>query len=360
LLDEDDSFPPVATEPDDPHRPPPERQRVFMARRIGAVAGGIVLLVLLVLGFRGCLDARKERAFENYVRDLTTLTQESNQLGESFFGRFEDPGGRQLEFETAIRADRSNAEQLLGRAESLDPPGELSGVQERVELSFALRRDGLAAVADNIGTALSNESDAREESLEQITVHMQDFLASDFLFARAREEANSVLGEEGIEEKVPRSDFLPQTSDGAPDLEWLDATTVAEALGGVSGEDGGEGGVHGLGISSVLLGGTALAADTSNTVVAQGTPEMEVAIANQGDSEESDIPVTVTVSGGDEPVEAEETLGRIAPGETQTVTVPLDPAPPKNERLELEVVVEPVLDEQVAENNEFVADVTFE
>jgi uncharacterized membrane protein len=103
-----------------------------------------------------------------------------------------------------------------------------------------------------------------------------------------------------------------------------------------------------------------LAADSPNTVVVQGAPEVEVSVANQGDSEETDIPVSVTLTGGGEPLEAEESLRRIAPGETQTVTVPLDPAPRGNRPLELEVFVEPVFGEQVADNNEFAAEVSFE
>ena len=113
FLDEDDSFPPVATDPDDPHRMPPERQRIFMLRRLGAVAVGILILILLVLGIRGCLNARKERAFENYARDLSTVSQESQQLSEEFFNRFEDPGNlTALNFETEIRSDRSQADGL--------------------------------------------------------------------------------------------------------------------------------------------------------------------------------------------------------------------------------------------------------
>ena len=35
-----------------------------------AVGAGVLVLVLLVFGVRGCLDSRKERAFKDYVRDV--------------------------------------------------------------------------------------------------------------------------------------------------------------------------------------------------------------------------------------------------------------------------------------------------
>lgn len=358
FLDEEDSLPPVATDPDDHSRMPPERQRVFMVRRLGAVAVGILILILLVLGVRGCLNARKERAFENYARDLTTVVQEEQQISEDFFGRLSDPGNlEELEFETAIRADRSHAEQLVSRVEGLDPPGELDGAQEDVELAFQLRADGLAAVADNIGAALGDEDPGTARN--QIARHMEDFLAGDVLYRSGRDEINAVLADEGIDEKAPRSEFFPR-ADGEPDVEWLDPLTITESLAGITGEsEQASGGVHGLGVSAVLIGDTALAAGSTNTV-AGGASEVEVQIDNQGDSTESDIPVQVSISGADESIEGEATLERIAAGETQSVTVQLDPAPSKGTSGTIEVFVEPVADEQVVDNNEFTAEVSFE
>src|SRR5918994_4771790 len=206
FLDEEDSLPPVATDPDDHSRLPPERQRVFMLRRLGAVGVGILILILLVLGFRGCLNARKERAFENYARDLSTVVQEEQQISDDFFSRFSDPGNlEELEFETAIRADRSHAEQLVARVEGLDPPGELDGAQGDVESAFQLRADGLSAVADNIGAALGDEDPNKARN--QITSHMEDFLASDVLYRSGRDEVNAVLADEGIGEDIPRSEI---------------------------------------------------------------------------------------------------------------------------------------------------------
>jgi hypothetical protein len=55
-----------------------------MVRRTIAIGGGLLLLILVVFVFRGCLDARNERAMEDYVRganELTKLSQaESRQL----------------------------------------------------------------------------------------------------------------------------------------------------------------------------------------------------------------------------------------------------------------------------------------
>ena len=360
FLDEDDSFPPVATEPDDPHRMPPERQRIFMVRRLGAVAVGILILILLVLGIRGCLNARKERAFENYARDLSTVSQESQQLGEEFFNRFEDPGNlTALNFETEIRSDRSQADGLVSRVEALDPPGELDGAQDDVVSAFQLRADGLGAIADNVGAALGDDP---EEARGQIVQHMEDFLASDVLYRQARDEINAVLRDEGISEDVPESLAFPREPDGEPNVDWLDPVTVTESLAAISGDEGGKtsGGVHGLGWSAILIAGTELAPDSTATVSAADATEVEVQVVNQGDSEETDVPVEVSVSGGDQSIEGDATLDQIGPGETQSVKVPLDPAPSKGTSGTLDVFIEPVPEEQVADNNEFTTEVSFE
>jgi CARDB len=360
FLDEDDSFPPVATEPDDGHMPP-ERQRIFMLRRLGAVAVGILILILLVLGIRGCLNARKERAFENYARDLSTVSQESQQLSQEFFQRFEDPGNlTALNFETEIRSDRSQADGLVSRVEGLDPPGDLDGAQDEVVSAFELRADGLGAVADNVGGALSDDSDARDAALAAMTQDMQDFLASDVLYRQARDEINAVLQDEGISEDVPASIALPTDDEGVPDVRWLDGTALSESLAGISGSGENVSGVHGLGLTATLIDGVQLSPDTTNTVTVQGTPQLEVQVNNQGDSEESDIGVEVSSSGGDESIQGDGTIDKIAPGETQSVEIPLDPAPSSGDQLTLDVKVDTVLGEQVADNNESSYEVSFE
>lgn len=357
--DEDDSFPPVATEPEDHGRPPPERQRVFMARRLGAVAAGVLILVLLVLAIRGCLNARKERAFENYARDLSTLVQQSQQISEGFFARFSDPqNSSELRFETDIRADRSAADGVTSRAESLDPPGELSNAQDDVVEAFQLRADGLGKVAAQVGPALGDED--FNEAIEQMTIDMQDFLASDVLYARGREEINAVLQQEGIDEDVPASFFYPRVpGTEQPDLEWLDETAIQENLAAIAG-NAAEPGLHDLAITSVLIEGVDVSPDTPATVPIENPPEVEVTIANEGDTEETDVEIAVAVSGGDEPITAEEVIPRIAPAESRTATVPLEPAPPTGSAVTIEVTLGTRLGEEDTADNEFSYEVTFE
>jgi hypothetical protein len=353
FLDEDDPFSPVATESDDLRLGPPDRRPQFLVRRLVGVAVGILILILLVLGVRGCLNARKEREFENYARDLGVLTADSQQLSQGFFGRLEDPGNlTELNFEAEVKADRGAAEGLLTRARGLDAPGELSAGQADLVLAFELRRDGLAATSEEIGTALGDEG--REDAIAAISEDMQFFLASDVLYRRAQAQINQVLAEEGIDETAPDSEFLPG-------IDWLDETMIAESLNQISGQEV-SGGVHGLGLLQVVAqpGEVPLDEGAPATVSGEDTPELEVQVQNQGDSEETEIPVTVTASAGTESIEAEGTIDRIAPGEIATVTIPLEPPPPQGEQVSVDVSVTPVPGEEVADNNEATYEVTFE
>src|SRR4029079_15073424 len=68
-------------EPDEPVRRPPRRppvgsptdRKTLMVRRPIAIGGAVIAFILIVLLFRGCLDARKERAMEDYLRDTNEL-----------------------------------------------------------------------------------------------------------------------------------------------------------------------------------------------------------------------------------------------------------------------------------------------
>jgi hypothetical protein len=46
-----------------------------MLRRGLALGGGLLVLILLVLGVKGCLDARQNRALSDYAEDVTQIVQ---------------------------------------------------------------------------------------------------------------------------------------------------------------------------------------------------------------------------------------------------------------------------------------------
>jgi uncharacterized membrane protein len=82
-----------------------------------------------------------------------------------------------------------------------------------------------------------------------------------------------------------------------------------------------------------------------------GSLAFEVQVQNQGENTENDVTVTVTVGDGGDADARDKTIDTIAPGEIQTVTIPLDQQPPTGQNVPIKVEVKPVPGEQKTDNN---------
>ncbi len=315
-----------------------------MLRRGLALGGGLIVLIVIVLGVKGCLDARANAALSNYSRDVTQIVEETEQTSKSFFGKLADPGGLSVtEFVAEVNADRSAMDNYASRVEGLSAPGPMGRAQGALELVYELRSSAMSAIADKTNTALGEAGAAKATA--GIAKQMEKLLAADVVYANVvRPEIDGVLADNGIEgHDVPKSVYLPEGT------KWLEESAVAAALGSVSGSSAGEenvSGIHGLGLAGTSVDGTELAEGAPVTVSSEETPEVEIAVQNQGESTENGIGVTVTVNGGS-PLSS--TIDSIEPGAIETVTIPLTPAPSGEATLEVEV--ETVPGEQLSENN---------
>ena len=65
----------------------------MMVRRAVALGAGLLVLLLLVFGIRGCLDSRKDSAINDWVRDVDALMKESNAESEALFEQLDGGGG---------------------------------------------------------------------------------------------------------------------------------------------------------------------------------------------------------------------------------------------------------------------------
>ena len=113
-------------------------------------------------------------------------------------------------------------------------------------------------------------------------------------------------------------------------------------------------GTHGLGLVGVRINETELAPEVANSVIVEGTPEVEVEVENQGESTENGITVVVTVNGK----ETTQEIPSLEVGVAETAVVGLTPTP--KGLTELEIEVEPVPGEEFTDNNEATYSVNFE
>jgi hypothetical protein len=320
-----------------------------MLRRALALGGGLILLILIVLGVKGCLDARANRELSDYADDVTQIVDETDQTSKDFFGKLADPGGLSVtDFTAEVNADRSAMDNYASRVDGLGAPGDMSRAQNALELTYELRSSAMTEIADRMPTALGDAG--ADRAMAGIARQMRKLLAADALYAAVvRPEINGVLDANGIEgSDVPESVFLPE------DTKWLEEDSVTAALSAVSGSSGGATpGVHGLGLAGVGINGTELGEEAAG-VSAEETAEVEVEVENQGESTENGVDVTVSVAG----TELQGSIETIAAGEVATATIPLTPTP--SGEVTLEVTVDTVPGEQVSENNEASYTVVFE
>jgi hypothetical protein len=349
FLDEPDE--PVRTRRRPPRGPSADRQ-TLMARRAIAGVGVLIVVILFVLLLRGCLDARKENAMEDYADRSAELMRESKLEGDALFDLLQSEGGTDqvVEIQNELNGYRVSSSERVDRARGLDVPDEVADANGYFLDVLELRRDAMAQTADAMRTALGDQD--RREGTEEVTEAMQVFLASDTIDQiRFRPRLREALEEEDLSmPEFPRESFVP-------DVEWLDAAFVADRVNGLRSGTGGQGdeaaapGLHGNGIAAVSLGGTTLTSGAGATVQLTGDLAFEVQVQNQGENTETDVNVVVSVGEGDDAIELEEPIDTIAVGEIQTVTIPLSEQPPTGQNVPISVEVEPVPGEEMTDNN---------
>lgn len=316
-----------------------------------AAGAGLLVLILFVFGVRGCLDNRKEAAINDWVRDVDGLMKESNGESDALFEQLAGGGGTDVDVENALNSFRIQSAQLVDRADGLDHPGDLDGAQSELVETLTFRAEGIAQIADALPSALTDGEQA-DGAARRIADAMQLFVTSDQIYVkRVLPELDEVLQAEGLSQTLTESTFLPE-------LSWLDPAEVADRLGGIAsggGETGDEEaapGLHGNGLGTVTLGGQTLVAGGSTSVTAGGDLAFEVQVLNQGENTETDVTVTATVGSGGDEIVAEGVIDTIAAGEAQTVTIPLEEAPPTGQSVPITIDVElvPGEDESVGNN----------
>jgi hypothetical protein len=393
-----------------PPRPPRAPRQQLLVRRLAAVGVGLLFLILIVVGIKGCLNARKERAIKDFGSNVSSLITESNQVGEAFFsGLGPTSSVDATEFGTQVKSYRSATESQYERLKSLSTPSEMANAKEALETTFELRRNAMGVIADNIDQAFAKEGaiDAQGNIADQMGL----LFASDEVYTGiVLPEVDATVQKEGISgfPKLPApctNTATPVTSSGnsngssssgsssstgtsstgtstgssttvappisssggscprytfvtQPGQEWLDSTKVSDALSGISGATTATAttGVHGMALLGTKIGDTTLDPSTPATVPA-GNPVLNVEVQNSGESEESGVTVTVNVGGSTQ----ELPIPRIGPGETQVVKFPLGAdLPPSGEQTTIDVTIQPVPGEQATSNNSSTYTVTFQ
>jgi len=335
--------------------------QTLLVRRLVAAGAVVLAVVLLVVLVKGCVDNRREAALKDYNRSVRTLVEHSRSaVSKPFFDALGTAGGQdQQQVQETINQLRVVADEDLSQAQRLDPPDAMKSAQTDLELLLSLRRDGVAHVADLIQTALGGTAGAGA-AVDRIAAEMQAFNASDVIYSqRVAPLILKALKDDGIaasydgtagEQVLPYADFLP---DG--NISWMSPDYVAGQLGATtsSGRSGTTPapGLHGHQIDSVSVGGVDLTTDGSNRIPASPPPTFTVNFTNGGENDETNVRVTVEVTGSGSPIRAQTIVPNTTAGESATATVQLRQSPSTSGPSTIRVTIEQVPGEETLDNN---------
>ena len=333
----------------------------MVARRLIAAGIGAVVLIVLAVLIKGCLDDRSSTQLKEFnTKTSQLITDSDSQVSVPFFKELQGAASKPpTDLQDKVNQLGIVASEEVKQAEKLEAPDELKAAQASLVQTMKLRRDGVQSIAKDLQTAVSRNAGDSQRAVTAIAGQMRAFDASDVLYtlyvapaiAKALDDAGIAVGAGG--EQIAQTHFLP-------DIKWLDPSYVSSQLTGTSSPSGtATPGTHGHVLDSVSAGGQQLTTDSDNSVPGSPPPAFAVTFTNGGSVDESNVTITVKVEGGPNPITATKVVARTTAGQQQTVQVPLASAPPIGQPVTVTVTVGVVAGESNGDNNTQSFNVTF-
>jgi hypothetical protein len=330
-----------------------------MVRRAAAAGIGLLVVLLLVFGIKGCLNGRKEQALKDYNRDVSSLIQDADANTDEFYNTLSggtasgDATTASTDVQSEINQLRTRAQSLTKRAQGFSVPGDMRPAQVNLLLSLSLLQEAIGKVAEKIPAALSTDSATAVPAVRGIAGEMQAFDAANVIYNRRTAALiKQVLDDNSIGGQVIQNSSFLQN------LGWMQPSTVAKRINSQAGRGAGDGasteplpGTHGHGLLAVSVGDLTLTPGQANSLVAASTVTFNVKVANQGDNPEQDVRVRIRISGAGDPLRAEQVIDQTQSKTETTVAVKLTDAPPIGQPITIKAEVLPVPGEKNTENN---------
>jgi hypothetical protein len=322
-------------------------------RRQFVLFGGLaVVAILLIFTVRSCGSTRAKNALKDYNRNVTSIVQSSD--GEVSKQLFDVLGGAgsQRDVQVAVQQVRLEAENDAKRAKDLSAPSDVGTAQHDFEMVMNFREAGVTEIAEQLNKAVSSQPGA-QDAIRRIAGQMQQFLASDVVYSqRVKPLIEDALRSKDInDQQVPASKFLPS-------IGWLDPDQVSTKLNPSASSDSSTGrgtpkpGTHGHGLLSTRIGNVTLQPGTAINKVTTASPlPVEVSYANQGENDETNVDINITITGGPRRISVDKRLNQTKAGTQGAVTINLPTVPPKGTSTTMRVTIRPVNGEINTTNN---------
>ena len=342
-------------QPRGPQRPPRGPTNLTpLLRLIGLVAFAILIVVLLVLWVQSCQEASKEKTYKSYMGKVSEVASSSQQVGRSLSQTLLAQGQKQAQLEQRI-AGLARQEQLdVQRAQEITPPGTLRDEHDALVQALQYRVSGLTGLASALAATASVKDATRAGTV--LAGQMQRLLASDVIYADSfRDPSAAELKRQGVTGTaanggplVPSSTFL-QTSDLVTPTAM--ATVISRIRGGSVTPS--QGGLRGTNLVKTVVQpqNQELSTTQTNTIIVRTNMRIEVTVEDSGDSQEANIPVTLTIQQPSGNIVKRAKISFINPGEQKTVTFSNFGAVNFGVQATIKVEVQPVQGETKTDNN---------
>jgi hypothetical protein len=286
-------------------------------------------VIVIVLGVSSCQNSARINSLKNYTNNVSSLIQSSDQISTQFFGVLTgaQPSGNVGTIQNQLNQARISAQDQLSRVRGLSVPGAMTRAQQNVALTFQMRRDGIANIAQKIQPALANA--ASKDAVNSIAIEMARLYASDAVYKDyAAPQIAAALHSNGIAVGPPNGETIAG-GQFVPDIRWLTPAFVATQLHvGLPAQPNAPAapGTHGHALDGCTVGGTSLSTSSTNTIPASPVPSFDCTITNDGQNKETNVTVKVTVQGTSASGQA--IIPQTTPGNSATAHITLSSSPP--------------------------------
>jgi hypothetical protein len=328
-----------------PTRPPSGGGQQSLFRLGILIAGAILLAVVLVIWVQSCRSGQKKAEYRDYMEAVAGTASESEQIGKQLNQLITTPGIKLNDLRDELDGLRQHSGQVLASARELDPPGPLREEQDSLVQALEFRVTGLDSLAQAFSQVESTKDSA--EAGARLAIPAQRLVASDVVYQDLfYEGSRTVMGNEDVQGiPIPESQFV-QNGDLASPTQWaliVDRLTRSPTAGGL----------HGNSIVATIVqpGAQQLSPTDDNTVKASDRLSFQVQVKNSGESQETQVQVSLTIQQSPQPTRRQQIIDLINPGETKTVIFRNLGPPSFGTRTTVKVNVEPVTGESNTANN---------
>ncbi len=314
------------------YEPPPVRERRTgrksrgpggkspLARVLVILAAVVVLVLATSLGIKSCLDRKKAGEFHDYFDAVASVTKDSDAIGKQLSDMLQNPNPNMRQsLENKLGDFQTASDKIVERAKAIDAPDQFKQEDEWFIASMQVRSRGLKGLQPALLNALGaqdNQAGAAQVSEELLILLTSDVSYDEFFYQPCE---NELKNEQINDVKVPESKFL---ADPAIASEQSAVTLLEKLKGGPQAQVSG---LHDVDLVSLHVqpSGMRVKVDSQNSLKASDSLAFTVEIENIGESTETDVPVslTLTAPGQPTPQKVDGKVPSIAPNEHKTISL---------------------------------------